>query len=142
MRKKLHAWLVIFLLLSASPVFAAVAQPAAASAASGAAPTLTPEQARQALSVLNDPTRRAQVSDTLQAIAAAGALSAPHASAASAAAAASAPAAASSASALVPAAFQSNGLASQLARQGAHWAVHLGKSLRGSVAALLDVASV
>src|SRR5579859_3210216 len=69
MRKKLHAWLVIFLLLSASPVFAAVAQPAAASAASGAAPTLTPEQARQALSVLNDPTRRAQVSDTLQAIA-------------------------------------------------------------------------
>ncbi|MFM0354995.1 mechanosensitive ion channel [Paraburkholderia nemoris] len=142
MRKKLHAWLVIFLLLSASPVFAAVAQPAAASAASGAAPTLTPEQARQALSVLNDPTRRAQVSDTLQAIAAAGALSAPHASAASAAAAASVPAAASSASALVPAAFQSNGLASQLARQGAHWAVHLGKSLRGSVAALLDVASV
>ena len=142
MRKKLHAWLVIFLLLSASPVFAAVAQPAAASAASGAAPTLTPEQARQALSVLNDPTRRAQVSDTLQAIAAAGALSAPHASSASAAAAASAPAAASSASALVPAAFQSNGLASQLARQGAHWAVHLGKSLRGSVAALLDVASV
>ncbi|CAE6824816.1 hypothetical protein R69619_06283 [Paraburkholderia nemoris] len=141
MRKKLHAWLVIFLLLSASPVFAAVAQ-SAASAASGAAPTLTPEQARQALSVLNDPTRRAQVSDTLQAIAAAGALSAPHASAASAAAAASAPAAASSASALVPAAFQSNGLASQLARQGAHWAVHLGKSLRGSVAALLDVASV
>ncbi|MFM0315800.1 mechanosensitive ion channel [Paraburkholderia nemoris] len=137
MRKKLHAWLVIFLLLSASPVFAAVAQPAAA--ASGAAPTLTPEQARQALSVLNDPTRRAQVSDTLQAIAAAGALSAPRASAA---AAASAPAAASSASALVPAAFQSNGLASQLARQGAHWAVHLGKSLRGSVAALLDVASV
>ncbi|MFL9860690.1 mechanosensitive ion channel [Paraburkholderia madseniana] len=140
MRKKLHAWLVIFLLLSASPAFAAAAQPAtSASAASGAAPTLTPEQARQALSVLNDPTRRAQVSDTLQAIAAAGALSAPPASAA---AAASAPAAASSASALVPAAFQSNGLASQLARQGAHWAVHLGKSLRSSVAALLDVASV
>ncbi|MFM0271944.1 mechanosensitive ion channel [Paraburkholderia aspalathi] len=138
MRKKLQAWLVIFLLLSASPVFAAAAHPAA-SAASGVAPTLTPEQARQALSVLNDPTRRAQVSDTLQAIAAAGALSAPPASTA---AAASAPAAASSASALVPAAFKSNGLASQLARQGAHWAVHLGKSLRSSVAALLDLASV
>ena len=138
MRKKLQAWLVIFLLLSASPVFAAAAQPAA-SAASGVAPTLTPEQARQALSVLNDPTRRAQVSDTLQAIAAAGALSAPPASTA---AAASAPAAASSASALVPAAFKSNGLASQLARQGAHWAVQLGKSLRSSVAALLDLASV
>ncbi|MFM0075064.1 mechanosensitive ion channel [Paraburkholderia sediminicola] len=139
MRKKLHAWLVIFLLLSVSPAFAVAAQPATASAASGAAPTLTPEQARQALSVLNDPTRRAQVSDTLQAIAAAGALSAPPASAA---AAASAPAAASGATALVPAAFQSNGLASQLARQGAHWAVHLGKSLRSSVAALLDVTSV
>ena len=39
--------------------------------------TLTPEQARQALAVLNDPKRRAQVADTLQAIAAAGALSAP-----------------------------------------------------------------
>jgi small-conductance mechanosensitive channel len=138
MRKILHAWFLFFLILSASPVFAAVAQPTAASAASGAAITLTPEQARQALSVLNDPTRRAQVSDTLQAIAAAGVLSAPPASAA----AASAPAAASSATALVPAAFKSNGLASQLARQGAHWAVHLGTSLRSSVAALLDVASV
>ncbi|NPT57224.1 mechanosensitive ion channel family protein [Paraburkholderia elongata] len=139
MRKILHAWFLVFLILSAAPVFAAVAQPAAVSAASGAAIALTPEQARQALSVLNDPTRRAQVSDTLQAIAAAGALSAPPASAA---AAASAPPAASSAAAVVPGAFQSNGLASQLARQGAHWAVHLGTSLRRSVAALLDVASV
>ncbi|MFM0046999.1 mechanosensitive ion channel family protein [Paraburkholderia sediminicola] len=139
MRKIFHAWFVIFLLLGASPAFAAAAQPAAASAASGAALTLTPEQARQALSVLNDPKRRAQVSDTLQAIAAAGALSAPPVPAA---AAASAPSAASSAAALVPAAFKSNGLASQLARQGAHWAVHLGSSLRSSAAALLDVASV
>ncbi|SIO69533.1 Small-conductance mechanosensitive channel [Burkholderia sp. GAS332] len=138
MRKLFHAWFLVFLFLSASPAFAAAAQPAAASAASGAALTLTPEQARQALSVLNDPTRRAQVSDTLQAIAAAGALSAPPASAAAAAAAH----AASGAAALVPAAFQSNGLASQLARQGAHWAAHLGTSLRSSVAALLDVASV
>ncbi|MFM0209304.1 mechanosensitive ion channel [Paraburkholderia sediminicola] len=138
MRKILHAWFLVFLFLGASPAFAAAAQPAAASAASGAALTLTPEQARQALSVLNDPTRRAQVSDTLQAIAAAGALSAPPASAA-----AATPAkAASGAAALVPATFQSNGLASQLARQGAHWAAHLGTSLRGSVAALLDVASV
>ncbi|MGF6904833.1 mechanosensitive ion channel domain-containing protein [Paraburkholderia sp. GAS348] len=140
MRKILHAWFLVFLILSASPVFAAVAQPAAA--ASGAALTLTPEQARQALGVLNDPVRRAQVSDTLRAIAAAGALSAQPASAVAVVAAASAPAAASSAAALVPATFQSNGLASQLARQGAHWAAHLGKSLRGSVAALLDVTSV
>jgi small-conductance mechanosensitive channel len=138
MRKILHAWFPALLILGASPVLAAATQPAPASS-SAATLTLTPEQARQALSVLNDPKRRAQVSDTLQAIAAAGALSAPPASAA---AAASAPAAASSPAALVPSAFKSNGLASQLARQGAHWAMHLGLSLRGSVAALLDVASV
>lgn len=140
MRKLLLVWLVLLFIAGASPAaFAAAAQPAPASSASGAGVTLTPEQARQALAVLNDPKRRAQVADTLQAIAAAGALSAPPA--ASAASAASAPAAASSA-ALVPAAFQSNGLASQLARQGAHWAIHLGQSLRASVAALLDTTSV
>ncbi|MGF6703153.1 small-conductance mechanosensitive channel [Paraburkholderia sp. MM5496-R1] len=55
---------------------------------------------------------------------------------------ASAPAAASGAAALVPDAFKSNGLASQLAREGAHYAGHLATSLRGSIAALLDVASV
>ncbi|MFM0643529.1 mechanosensitive ion channel [Paraburkholderia bryophila] len=139
MRKLLLVWLVLLFTVGASPAFAAAAQAAPASSASGAGVTLTPEQARQALAVLNDPKRRAQVADTLQAIAAAGALSAPPA--ASAASAASAPAAASAA-ALVPAAFQSNGLASQLARQGAHWAIHLGESLRASVAALLDTTSV
>ncbi|PQV55009.1 mechanosensitive ion channel family protein [Paraburkholderia sp. BL21I4N1] len=139
MRKLLLVWLVLLFIAGAAPAFAAPAQPAPASSASGAGVTLTPEQARQALAVLNDPKRRAQVADTLQAIAAAGALSAPPA--ASAASAASAPAAASAAT-LVPAAFQSNGLASQLARQGAHWAIHLGKSLRASVAALLDTTSV
>jgi moderate conductance mechanosensitive channel len=138
MRKLFHVWLLLLLVIGASPAVAAVAQAAPASAASASAVSLTPEQAREALSVLNDPKRRAQVADTLQAIAAAGALSAPPASAA---VPASAPAAASGA-AVVPAAFKSNGLASQLARQGAHWAVHLGKSLRGSVSALLDVASV
>uniref|UniRef100_E1TJ94 MscS Mechanosensitive ion channel n=1 Tax=Burkholderia sp. (strain CCGE1003) TaxID=640512 RepID=E1TJ94_BURSG len=138
MRKLLHACFVALLILGAPPVLAAVTPATPASAASGTAVTLTPDQARQALSVLNDPKRRAQVADTLQAIAAAGALSAP----ASTAAPASAPAPASGAAALVPAAFKSNGLASQLARQGAHWAVHLGTSLRNSVTALLDVASV
>ncbi|CAB3668171.1 hypothetical protein LMG22037_01812 [Paraburkholderia phenoliruptrix] len=138
MRKLLHASFVALFLFGAPPVFAAVTPATPASAASGTAVTLTPDEARQALAVLNDPKRRAQVADTLQAIAAAGALSAP----ASAATAASAPAAASGAAALVPAAFKSNGLASQLARQGAHWAVHLGTSLRNSVTALLDVASV
>ncbi|ABE34775.1 mechanosensitive ion channel family protein [Paraburkholderia xenovorans LB400] len=139
MRKLFQACCFVLLALGVSPVFAAAAPAASASAASSPGVTLTPEQARQALAVLNDPKRRAQVADTLQAIAAAGALSAPPASAPTAA---SAPAAASGAAALVPAAFKSNGLASQLARQGAHWAVRLGKSLRGSVGALLDVSSV
>ncbi|RKR39089.1 mechanosensitive ion channel domain-containing protein [Paraburkholderia sp. BL17N1] len=139
MRKLFPIWLFFLLAFIAAPVFAAAPPATAASSASGVGVTLTPEQARQALAVLNDPKRRAQVADTLQAIAAAGALSAPPASAP---AAASAPVAASGAAALVPAAFKSNGLASQLARQGAHWAVHLGASLRSSVAALLDVASV
>ncbi|MFM0143843.1 mechanosensitive ion channel family protein [Paraburkholderia sp. RL18-085-BIA-A] len=141
MRKIFHVWFFILLILGAAPAVAVDAVQAAPTApASGNAVSLTPAQARDALAVLNDPKRRAQVADTLQAIAAAGALSAPPA--ASAAGPASAPAAASGAAALVPAAFTSNGLASQLARQGAHWVMHLGKSLRGSVAALLDLASV
>jgi moderate conductance mechanosensitive channel len=137
MRKLIQVWTLLLLVLGASPVLAAAAQAAQAAhapPASAATVTLTPEQARQALAVLNDPARRAQVADTLQAIAAAGVLNTPPASAAQAA---SAPAAASAAAAL-----QSNGLASQLARQGAHWAVKLGESLRSSAGALLDVASV
>ncbi|SIT41211.1 Small-conductance mechanosensitive channel [Paraburkholderia ribeironis] len=144
MRTLLHAWLLILLAIGAAPASAAVATPAApatkatakAAADSGTTVTLTPEQAREALSVLNDPKRRAQVADTLQAIAAAGALSAPPAGAAA------PPAASAPAAAALPAAFQSNGLASQMAREGASWAMRLGQSLRGSVAALLDVASV
>ncbi|WNC94090.1 mechanosensitive ion channel [Paraburkholderia sp. FT54] len=139
MRKLFQIWFFVLLAFITAPVFAATTPATPASSASRVGVTLTPEQARQALAVLNDPTRRAQVSDTLQAIAAAGALSAPPASAP---AAGSAPAAASGAKAIVPAAFKSNGLASQLARQGAHWAVHLGTSLSSSAAALLDVASV
>ncbi|MGF6741816.1 mechanosensitive ion channel domain-containing protein [Paraburkholderia atlantica] len=138
MQKFLRICFFIFLVSGAAPVFAAAPEPAHPSSAS-AAVTLTPQQARDALTVLNDPKRRAQVADTLQAIAAAGALSAPPASAPSAA---SAPAAASGAASLVPAAFKSNGLASQIARQGAHYANYLATSLRGSIAALLDVASV
>jgi small-conductance mechanosensitive channel len=134
MRKLLLAWLLI---LFTAPAFAASTQPAAASATP--AVTLTPDQARQALAVLNDPQRRAQIADTLHAIAAAGALSAPPASAP---AAASAPAPASGAAAAVHEALESNGLASQLARQGAHGAVQVAGALRRSLAALLDVSSV
>ena len=142
MRKLFQAWLLILLVIGAAPALAALAQAAPASPVSDSAVSLTPEQARDALAVLNDPKRRAQVADTLQAIAAAGALSAPPAASAVAVAAASAPAPASGPATLVPDAFKSNGLASQMARQGAHWATHLGKSLRVSIAALLDVASV
>ena len=134
MRKLLIVWLLI---LFAAPAVAATTQPATASAPP--AVTLTPDQARQALVVLNDPQRRAQIADTLHAIAAAGALSAPPASAP---AATSAPAPASGAAAAVHDALESNGLASQLARQGAHGAVQVAVALRRSLAALLDVASV
>ncbi|SMG56137.1 mechanosensitive ion channel family protein [Paraburkholderia susongensis] len=136
MQRLLRVWFFILLLAGAAPVFAATSAAPAASPASAsiAAVSLTPEQARAALAVLNDPKQRAQVADTLQAIAAAGVLSAPPASAPAAAA---APAPASK-----PAAFNANGLASQIARQSEHWASYLAKSLRGSVAALLDVASV
>ncbi|MGF6965057.1 small-conductance mechanosensitive channel [Paraburkholderia sp. WC7.3g] len=136
MQKFLSLCFFIFLLAGAAPAFAAAAQPAQATPA---AVTLTPQQARDALAVLNDPKRRAQVADTLHAIAAAGALSAPPASAP---AEASAPAAASGAASLVPAALKSNGLVSQLAREGAHYAGQFAISLRGSIIALLDVASV
>lgn len=112
---------------------------ASATAASSAAPViLTPAQARDALVVLNDPKRRAQVEDTLRAVAAAGALATPVP--------ASAPAAASAAPATsasgVAAAFKSNGLVTQLSRQLAHWANTVGRESRHSLSALLDVASV
>ena len=136
MRKLLVVW---FLILFAVPALAAPAKPAASATA---AVTLTPDQARQALVVLNNPQKWAQIQDTLRAIAAAGALSAPPAASAAAATAASTPAAASGAAGAVHAAFESNGLASQLARQGAHGTVLVAKALRRSAAALLDVSSV
>ena len=137
MRKLLIVWLLI---LFAAPAFAAA--PAPASAATTPTVTLTPAQARQALVVLNDPKQRAQIVDTLHAIAAAGALSAPPASAPAAASAPTPASAASGAAATVRAAFESNGLASQLAREGAHGAVQVAGALRRSLAALLDVTSV
>src|SRR5262245_30758569 len=120
MRKLFIAWFFIVLAL---PAFAAAAPANAAApaapAAASAAPSvkLTPDQARQALDVLNDPQRRAQVTNTLHAIAAAGALAEPPVAASPALAASAAPAAAAS----TPAALKSNGLAAQIARQGARW---------------------
>ena len=140
MRKILLACLLFMFALSALAASAPAAAPAAG--ASSAAPLrLTPEEARQALDVLNDPRRRSQIEDTLRAVAAAGALSAVPASAPASASAAT-PASGATAASGVRAAFERNGLASQLARQGAHWLARGGASLRHSAAVLLDVSSV
>ncbi|GAB7525149.1 mechanosensitive ion channel family protein [Paraburkholderia sp. 2C] len=141
MRKLFIAWFLIVLALpalaTAAPTNASA--PTVPAAASAAPPVkLTPDQARQALEVLNDPQRRAQVTNTLHAIAAAGALAAPPVAASPATAASAAPAAAAS----TPLALKSNGLAAQIARQGARWLEQAGMSLKHSLIVLLDTASV
>ncbi|QFS39886.1 mechanosensitive ion channel family protein [Burkholderia cepacia] len=133
MRHILLGWLLAAVVTAAH---AAAPAPAAASAASGTAPALTPQQARQALDVLENPRDRAQVETTLRAIAAVGALSAPAVVASDAAAASGAPAAAA------PGALTSNGLASMLVRQGSRWATEIGGALKESLHSLLDVGSV
>ncbi|MEA3103904.1 mechanosensitive ion channel family protein [Caballeronia mineralivorans] len=125
--------------------------PFAASAASGAASpvtnpssvTLTPEQARAALAVLNDPARRSQIEDTLRAVAAAGALATPvQAASGSAASTASAASGASGAASVLAKSLTSNGLASQISHEASYWLVEMSGGLRRSVAALLDYGSV
>ncbi|CAM2168939.1 moderate conductance mechanosensitive channel [Burkholderia cepacia] len=133
MRHILLGWLLAAVVTAAH---AAAPAPAAASAASGTAPALTPQQARQALDVLENPRDRAQVETTLRAIAAVGALSAPAVVASNAAAASGASAAAA------PGALTSNGLASMLVRQGSRWATEIGGALKESLHSLLDVGSV
>jgi moderate conductance mechanosensitive channel len=105
--------------------------------------TLSPEQAREALAVLNDPVKRTQIQDTLRAVAAAGALATPPI-VASAGSASAAPAAATSASgpaSVLAKSLTSNGLASQLSHDASHWAGQFGGGLRRSMAALLDYGS-
>ncbi|MCA8017064.1 mechanosensitive ion channel domain-containing protein [Burkholderia metallica] len=133
MRHVLLGWLLAAVV---SAAHAAAPAPAAAPAASGAAPALTPQQAQQALNVLQNPRERAQVETTLRAIAAVGALSTPAVAASDAAAASSAPAAAA------PAALTSNGLASMLVRQGSRWTIEIGGALKESLHSLLDIGSV
>ncbi|HDR9771118.1 TPA: mechanosensitive ion channel [Burkholderia cepacia ATCC 25416] len=133
MRHILLGWLLATVVTAAH---AAAPAPAAVSAASGTAPALTPQQARQALDVLENPRDRAQVETTLRAIAAVGALSAPAVAASNAAAASGASAAAA------PGALTSNGLASMLVRQGSRWATEIGGALKESLHSLLDVGSV
>ncbi|MPV59661.1 mechanosensitive ion channel protein [Burkholderia sp. HI2761] len=133
MRHILLGWLLAAVV---SAAHAAAPAPAAASAASAAAPALTPQEARQALNVLENPRERAQVETTLRAIAAVGALSAPAVPASAAAAASGASAAAA------PGALASNGLASMLVRQGSRWAAQIGNALQESLRSLLDIGSV
>ncbi|ACC74389.1 mechanosensitive ion channel domain-containing protein [Paraburkholderia phymatum] len=135
MRKLL---LICLLALFCAPAFSAVTATTSASGASATTVTLTPEQARQALQVLNDPKKRAQIEDTLNAIAAAGVLATPPAPASGASAAAATDGASG---ASMVAALKSNGLASQLVRQGAHWLKAGGMTVRHSIAVLLDTSS-
>ncbi|MGG1948734.1 mechanosensitive ion channel domain-containing protein [Trinickia sp. NRRL B-1857] len=130
---------VVLLLLSfcvSSAYAASASAPAAAQPVSNPSTVvLTPEQAKHALQVLGDPKSRSQMEDTLRAIAAAGALSTPPA--------ASAPAAASATGAsAVLSAIASNGLVSQVSHEAVRRIRDIGKSLRHSTAALLDVRSV
>jgi small-conductance mechanosensitive channel len=134
---------VVFILVALSGVFPCFANAAASApnAGSNSAPapvTLSPDQARTALAVLNDPARRAQIQDTLRAVAAAGALATPVAAPASTPAAASA---ASGPAAVLAKSLESNGLASQLSQEAGHWAVEAGGGLRRSMMALLDYGS-
>ncbi|MDR5797406.1 mechanosensitive ion channel [Caballeronia sp. LZ008] len=138
--RKLFLAVLLVAVASILPIFSQSSFAAAASAqhASQPAVALTPQQARDALAVLNDPARRSQVADTLRAIAAAGALAAP----ASAPQAASSAAPASGASGVLAHSLTANGLASQLSRQAGHWLVEIGAGLRHSTVALLDFGSV
>ncbi|WP_179400740.1 mechanosensitive ion channel domain-containing protein [Burkholderia guangdongensis] len=133
MRHILLGWLLSIVITAAH---AATPTPAGASAASGTTPALTPQQAQQALAVLENPRDRAQVETTFRAIAAVGALSTPSIPASAAAAASTASAAAG------PTALTSNGLASVLVHQGSRWATEIGSALHESLHSLLDVGSV
>src|SRR5471030_1364819 len=148
--------LVVFLLVASvlsvlSSTLASAANTAASAARSAPASstvTLTPEQARAALAVLNDPSRRSQIEDTLRAVAAAGALSTPvqaasgSAAPAATASAASGAAGAAGAAGVLAKSLTSNGLASQISHEAGYWLVDLSGGLRRSVTALLDYGSV
>jgi moderate conductance mechanosensitive channel len=127
-------------LVLVAPSLASAAAPAAGSAnaaSSAAAPVaLTPEQAHDALQVLNDPKRRAQLEDTLRAIAVAGALATPPSSAA-----ASAPQASSAPARALASALQTNGLVSEISHHITGSVATLGDRLGLSLSALLDFPS-
>ncbi len=139
----MHKFLSVVLLLLSFCATSAHAASAAAPAPAPAQPVsnpstvaLTPDQAQHALQVLGNPKSRAQMEDTLRAIAAAGALATPPV--------ASAPAAASAtgASGVLSAIASSNGLVSQVSHEVVRAIRRIGASLRHSASALLDVRSV
>ncbi|CAM2165284.1 moderate conductance mechanosensitive channel [Paraburkholderia sacchari] len=135
---------LLLALPGAAPCSAAA--PAAASPTNPAAPVvLTPAQANAALRVLDDPVQRAHVTDTLRAIAAAGALATPASAptAAPAGASGASASAASSAAASTPLAnaLRSNGLVLQVADGAARGVQAVGQRLLSARAALFNVAS-
>ncbi|WP_237071327.1 mechanosensitive ion channel family protein [Mycetohabitans sp. B2] len=127
-----------------TPAPSAAASPSSgtpATPASNAVVALTPEQARAALQVLNDPRRRAQFEDTLRAIAAAGTLASPTVPPPLAVAASAPPAASGPAGSLAKA-LDADGLVTQLSRHIAQSASTFGQRVRLSSSALLDFPSV
>src|SRR5471030_700944 len=139
-------FLLVLSVLSSTLASAANAAASAVKPAPGSSTvTLTPEQARAALAVLNDPARRSQIEDTLRAVAAAGALSTPVQAASGSSAplaTASAASGASGAASVLAKSLTSNGLASQISHEAGYWLVDLSGGLRRSVTALLDFGSV
>jgi small-conductance mechanosensitive channel len=94
------------------------------------------------LAALNDPARRAQIQDTLRAVAVAGALATPPAATpASAAAPGSAAVPSGASSSMLAASLTKNGLASQFSKEARHWVVQAARGLHRSVLALLDYGS-
>jgi small-conductance mechanosensitive channel len=139
MRRLIHVALFFFFL---SSIVYAQSPALAPAAASNPSPViLTPDQARHALEVLDDPNARAKLADTLRAIAAAGALSAPPNGASTSTSTPAAAAAASGASAVL-AAIAENGLISQVSRQAAMSLRNVGAGVRRSAMALLEIRSV
>ncbi|MDR3095764.1 MAG: mechanosensitive ion channel family protein [Paraburkholderia sp.] len=105
---------------------------------------LTPTQAQAALQVLDDPVQRAHVTDTLRAIAAAGALATPATTPVAAPASASRVASATNgaaASAPLANALRSNGLVLQIADGAARGAQVVGQQLLRARSALFNVTS-
>ncbi|MEA3121989.1 MAG: moderate conductance mechanosensitive channel, partial [Paraburkholderia sp.] len=132
----LFACLVTFLLfMSLSPSSIAAEsttpRPSGPPQQTSAIPTLTPDQARAALTVLLDPSRLAQVEGTLRALAAGNALS-------SIAAPASSQPAPSAAPAPLTRTLNANGLTSQLSRQAAHALLAVASQAKHSLTTLLD----